>query len=69
MDKLIYTTYYFEGIDCPNCASKIERALNKEDRIISVNINFINQKIVVEHAQKDDVFELVLSICFYYNYY
>lgn len=63
MDKLIYTTYYFEGIDCPNCASKIERALNKEDRIISVNINFINQKIVVEHAQKDDVFELVLSIC------
>lgn len=36
--------YMFENIDCPNCALKVERALNKCNDIIDAKVNFVNKK-------------------------
>ena len=60
--RRVYTEFYFENIDCPNCAEKIESNLNKEERILSCAISYINKKIIVEHYSDDDVLELVLLV-------
>ena len=43
-------TLYVEGLDCPNCAAKLERALNKIEGIDNVVIDFIHEKIVYESS-------------------
>lgn len=51
--------YAFQNIDCPNCALKVERALNKCDNIIDAKVNFINKKIIITHQNNVEVFETV----------
>lgn len=62
IDNNINTTtdeYGFENIDCPNCALKVERALNKCDNIIDAKVNFINKKIIITHMNNVEVYETV----------
>ena len=41
--RIICDEFYFENIDCPSCALKIENNLNKEERIISfINFTLMN---------------------------
>lgn len=40
-------TFYFDHIDCANCAAKIERALQKEEVFKEVSINFMLKKIEI----------------------
>lgn len=40
--------YHVEGLDCPNCAAKLEGMLNAEADILSAKINFLTEKITVE---------------------
>ena len=42
------TRYNVEGIDCPNCAAKLEGMIAGKDGIASCKINFITEKIAVE---------------------
>lgn len=51
--------YAFQNIDCPNCALKVERALNKCENIIDAKVNFINKKIIITHQNNVEVFETV----------
>lgn len=51
--------YAFQNIDCPNCALKVERALNKCDNIIDAKVNFINKKIIITHQNNVEVYETV----------
>ena len=44
-------------IDCPNCAAKVERALQKLPGVVSVSLNYVQKKITLEAA--DDRFEEV----------
>ena len=44
-------------IDCPNCAAKVERALQKLPGVVSVSVNYVQKKITLEAA--DDRFEEV----------
>lgn len=44
-------------IDCPNCAAKVERALQKLPGVDSVAVNYVQKKITLEAA--DDRFEEV----------
>ena len=46
-------------LDCANCASKIENAASKLDGVISVKVNFMNQKMILE--AKDEVFSDVFA--------
>jgi len=47
-------TLYVEGLDCANCAAKLERALNKIEGIDEVVIDFIHEKIVYESNFSQD---------------
>lgn len=52
-------TFNLEDLDCANCAAKMERAISELDGVISVNVNFIMQKMTIEAA--DDAFDEVLK--------
>jgi len=40
--------YKLEELGCANCASKMEREINKLNEINSASINFLTQKLTVE---------------------
>lgn len=37
-----------EGIDCPNCAAKIEKLVGQIEGVTSSKINFMAEKLTVE---------------------
>lgn len=41
-------TFRLEGLECANCAAKMERAIKQLDGVKSVTINFITTKMVIE---------------------
>nr|WP_307991026.1 heavy metal translocating P-type ATPase [uncultured Niameybacter sp.] len=45
--------FRIEGIDCANCAAKIERALNKEAMFQEAYINFMLKKVEIHTEEKD----------------
>ena len=49
--------YYFKGIDCPNCAAKVEHLLSKLDNIEEVRVNFLSKKIIITY--KDNILDLI----------
>lgn len=52
-------TYRIEGLDCANCAAKIEGMISKLDGVNSCTINFITGKIIFD--ADDEKFETVLK--------
>lgn len=40
--------FAIEGIDCANCAAKMEDAINKIEGINSTTINFFAEKITID---------------------
>lgn len=52
-------TYKIEGLDCANCAAKIEGMIAKLDGVNSCTINFITGKLILD--AEDDKFETVLK--------
>lgn len=53
--------FYFDEIDCPNCANKVEVALNKSSKIIEAQVIYLSNKIKVKH-QQEDIFSEVVKI-------
>ncbi|KGF03398.1 heavy-metal-associated domain-containing protein [Anaerococcus lactolyticus] len=45
--------YTIEGLDCANCAAKIEEALGKLDGVESATVSFLSEK--VKFDLRDDV--------------
>ena len=41
-------TLFIEGLDCPNCAAKIERKLNTLQRIKAATVDFLGKRVIVE---------------------
>lgn len=39
--------FRIEGLDCANCAAKIERAVSKLDKVDKVTINFMTGKMLL----------------------
>ena len=52
-------------IDCPNCAAKVERALQKLPGVVSASVNYVQKKITLEAA--DDRFEEVRKAAYPVN--
>ena len=46
--KSIKKTYILEGLDCGNCANKIQLAISKLDGVENVNIDFLTKKMKIE---------------------
>ena len=49
-------------IDCPNCAAKVERALQKLPGVVGASVNYVQKKITLEAA--DDRFEEVCKAAY-----
>lgn len=49
-------------VDCPHCAEKIERAIEKQAGVESVSISFISQKMFLEFKDVEKEGELLSSI-------
>lgn len=63
LHNIVTEEFNFKDIDCPNCASKVERALNKDKNIIDAQVNFINKKIIIRHLNNVEVYDIVSKIC------
>lgn len=46
--------YSIEGIDCANCATKIEDKINKIKEIDEANLNFMMEKLSIEFKVSTD---------------
>lgn len=53
MKKIVY---HISGFDCPNCAAKVERYLNKDENIIEATIDFANDRLYINY--RDNPFTL-----------
>ncbi|MBE6948784.1 MAG: cadmium-translocating P-type ATPase [Ruminococcaceae bacterium] len=52
--------YLLDGLDCPNCAAKIERAVGELPEVSSSAINLMNQTLTIHTS--DDITEKVTAI-------
>lgn len=52
-------SFRIDGIDCANCAAKIERAVSRIDKVDRVVINFMTGKMLL--AADDAHFDEVLT--------
>ncbi len=43
------TTLVLDGLNCPNCAAKIENRIKNDARFENVEFNFINKNLTLEH--------------------
>ena len=41
-------TLFIDGVDCPNCADKIERKLNTLQRIKAATVDFLGKRVIIE---------------------
>ena len=39
--------FKLEGLECANCAAKMERAINELDGVKEATVNFMTQKLVI----------------------
>lgn len=57
--------YLLEGLDCANCAMKVERNVKKVDGVKEVTVDFVSKKMVIDYVAEDlfaRVNEIVLRI-------
>ena len=56
-------TLFIEGVDCPNCAAKIERKLNTLQRIKAATVDFLGKRVIVESEEvsQDKLAEIIQS--------
>lgn len=47
-DYSMKKTFRLEGLDCANCAAKIEKAINELDGVKEATVNFMTTKLVIE---------------------
>jgi copper chaperone CopZ len=45
-------TFKLEGLECSDCASKMEKEISKIDGINSISINFITAKMIIDGEDK-----------------
>ena len=53
--------YRVEGLDCPNCAARLEKMLGDADGILSAKINFLTEKITVESELEEEALLTLVS--------
>ena len=53
------------GLDCANCAAKMEDAIKKIDGVHDATVSFMAQKMTVDadDARFDDIMKEIVSVC------
>lgn len=54
--------YELRGIDCGNCAAKIERAVNQLEQVESATVNLIAQKLILEIKSEDGIDKEIIDL-------
>ena len=56
--------YALTGIDCADCAAKLENAIKKVDGVRDATVNFMTQKLIIEVGEErfDRVLDKVASV-------
>ena len=54
--------YDLRGIDCGNCAAKIERAVNQLEQVESATVNLIAQKLILETKSEDGIDKEIIDL-------
>lgn len=52
-------TFRLEGLECANCAAKMEKAINALDGVETATVNFMTTKLVIEG--KDEEFPGIIE--------
>ena len=47
-------SFKLKGLDCANCAAKIEEHVKKVDGVENASVSFMTQKMVVETSSDDE---------------
>ena len=57
--------FAIEGIDCANCAAKMEDAIKKIDGVADASVSFMMQKLTIEadDARFDAIMQEVVKVC------
>ena len=45
--------FKIQGLDCANCAARLEREIQEVDGVESVNINFMTEKMFIEYDENN----------------
>ena len=45
---MVKKKFILEGLECANCAAKMERAINKLDGVKEATVNFLTAKLTIE---------------------
>lgn len=45
--------FILEGLDCANCAAKIEREINGLDGVSSASVNLMTTKLIIEGEDEE----------------
>ena len=45
--------FKIQGLDCANCAARLEREIQEVDGVEIVNINFMTEKMVIEYDENN----------------
>jgi copper chaperone CopZ len=57
--------FKISGVDCANCAAKMERAIGKIEGVDEVALSFMTQKLIVkmDEAQEDAIVNSMTKAC------
>lgn len=53
--------YILEGLDCANCAAKIEDAVSKLDGVNSASVSFMTTKMTLEIVE-ENIDEILINV-------
>lgn len=58
-------TWKLDGLDCANCAAKMENAIRKIDGVQSAAVSFMTQKLTIEAEESriDEIFRNAVAVC------
>ena len=58
-------TWKLDGLDCANCAAKMESAIRKLGGVQNVSVSFMTQKLTIEaeESRMDDILRSAAAIC------
>ena len=64
-DGLETRVYLLEGLDCANCAAKMEAAIKKLDGVTDATVSFMTQKMTIEgdDARFDTIVKEAVKVC------
>lgn len=65
---IIQADFYVAGLDCPNCAAKVEKALQELPGVINASLNFASGKLKVEFVESQLDKQEIINLTHFLGY-